>query len=85
MTVAMRSTKAQLASLNVALQPSGNGRHLVRHVKPNEPFFYLGDTAWHLFQRLDETEVRFFLRNRAAKGFNAIMAVLVPEHGYVSS
>lgn len=81
MTVASRPSQAIAASLNVAIQPSANGRHLVRHLRPEEPFFYLGETAWHLFQRLDEAEVRFFLRNRAAKGFNAIMAVLVPEHG----
>lgn len=83
MTLPTRTQEAVSASLNVAIQPSANGRHLVRHVKPEEPFFYLGDTAWHLFQRLDETEVRFFLRNRASKGFNAVMVVLVPEHGYV--
>lgn len=80
MTISIRSEESLRRDLNVAVQPSANGRHLVRHLAPEDPFFYLGDTAWHLFQRLDESEVRYYLRNRAAKGFNAVMAVLVPEH-----
>ena len=70
-------------SLSVALQPSECGRHLVRYEKPNEPFFYLGDTAWELFHRLDDAEAEMFLRNRAAKGFNSVMVVVLAEHGYV--
>jgi hypothetical protein len=74
-----RNFAGLLASLTVALAPSTNGRHLVRFSKPDEPFFYLGDTAWNIFQRLDEEEATFYLRNRADKGFNAVMGVLFPE------
>ncbi|KAL7418636.1 hypothetical protein Q5752_007094 [Cryptotrichosporon argae] len=67
--------------LSTAIQPSACGRHFVRHVAPDAPFFYLGDTAWELFHRLDEGEAERYLRNRQAKGFNVIMVVLLAEHG----
>lgn len=70
-----------IASLNVAIQASACGRHLVRHVAPEEPFFYLGDTAWELFHRLDDKEAEMYLRNRQAKGFNSVMVVVLAEHG----
>jgi hypothetical protein len=41
------------------------------------PFFYLGDTAWTLFKRLDRDEVELYLSNRAAKGFTVIQAYVV--------
>jgi hypothetical protein len=66
-------------SLSVALAPSSNGRFIVRHVNPNEPFFYLADTAWELFHRLDDAEAETYLRNRADKGFNVIMIVVLAE------
>lgn len=43
------------------------------------PFFYLGDTAWELFHRLDETEIDTYLENRREKGFNVIQAVILAE------
>ncbi|RSH90754.1 hypothetical protein EHS25_009929 [Saitozyma podzolica] len=76
-----RSQADLSASLSVALRPSTNGRFLVRHAAPEEPFFYLGDTAWELFHRLNDAEAEHFLRNRAAKGFNAVMVVIMAEHG----
>jgi hypothetical protein len=43
------------------------------------PFFYLGDTAWELFHRLNEAEVDEYLENRRAKGFTVIQAVILAE------
>jgi hypothetical protein len=43
------------------------------------PFFWLGDTAWELFHRLDRDEALMYLRDRAAKGFNVIQAVALAE------
>ncbi len=40
------------------------------------PFFWLGDTAWDLLQRLTLPQARVYLKNRADKGFNVIQAVL---------
>ncbi len=40
------------------------------------PFFWLGDTAWDLLQRLTLPQAKIYLKNRADKGFNVIQAVL---------
>ena len=60
-----------------ALRVSDNGRFLVR--EDGRPFFYLGDTAWELFHRLDEAAVRQYLCNRAGKGFSVIQSVVLSE------
>ena len=38
-------------------------------LQDGKPFFYLGDTAWLLFQRLNHEEVEEYLKDRAEKGF----------------
>lgn len=43
------------------------------------PFFYLGDTAWELFHRLNREEADMYLENRAKKGFTVIQAVVLAE------
>ncbi|MBN1132376.1 MAG: glycoside hydrolase family 140 protein, partial [Bacteroidales bacterium] len=43
------------------------------------PFFWLGDTGWLLFTKLNREEAIVYLDNRAEKGFNVIQASLV--HG----
>jgi Protein of unknown function (DUF4038)/Putative collagen-binding domain of a collagenase len=43
------------------------------------PFFYLGDTGWELFHRLDLFDIKTYLDNRAAKGFSVIQAVVLAE------
>jgi hypothetical protein len=43
------------------------------------PFFWLGDTGWELFHRLRLEEIKIYLDNRAAKGFNVIQAVALAE------
>jgi len=43
------------------------------------PFFYLGDTAWELFHRLNREEVDKYLENRRQKGFTVIQAVVLAE------
>ncbi|MBS1663244.1 MAG: DUF4038 domain-containing protein [Bacteroidetes bacterium] len=43
------------------------------------PFFWLGDTGWELFHRLTLEEIKTYLDNRAAKGFNLIQAVALAE------
>lgn len=59
------------------LQVSKNGRFL-QH-KDGTPFFYLGDTAWELFHRLNVEDVEKYLENRRAKGFTVIQAVVLAE------
>jgi hypothetical protein len=43
------------------------------------PFFYLGDTAWELFHRLNREEAERYLKNRADKQFTVIQAVVLAE------
>lgn len=45
----------------------------------NQPFFYLGDTAWELFHRLNREEATLYLKDRASKGFTVIQAVVLAE------
>ena len=59
------------------LKVSDNQRFLVR--EDGAPFFYLADTAWELFHRLDREQSERYLRNRAQKGFTVIQAVVLAE------
>jgi hypothetical protein len=63
-------------SLGQHLSISDDQRFLKRD---NTPFFYLGDTAWELFHRLDRQGADLYLENRAKKGFNVIQAVVLAE------
>lgn len=56
---------------------SDTGRFLVH--ADGKPFFYLGDTAWELFHRLNRVEAVRYLDDRAAKGFTVIQAVALAE------
>lgn len=58
----------------LSLGVSENGNYLTEGEKP---FFWLGDTAWLLLQKLGEEDVRIYLRNRKEKGYNVIQTVLV--------
>jgi hypothetical protein len=59
------------------LKVSADNRFLIH--ADGTPFFYLGDTAWELFHRLDREEAELYLKNRAAKGFTVIQAVVLAE------
>ncbi len=59
------------------LKVSDNHRFLV--YADGQPFFYLGDTAWQLFHRLNREEADRYLANRAAKGFTVIQAGALAE------
>src|SRR5262249_41061615 len=39
-----------------------------------KPLFWLADTAWELFRRLDRGEADKYLKDRADKGFTVIQA-----------
>jgi hypothetical protein len=59
------------------LKVSENKRFLV--FNDGTPFFYLGDTAWELFHRLNKEETERYLENRREKGFTVIQAVVLAE------
>ena len=56
------------------LRVSENGRYLKNG---SRPFFWLGDTAWLLFQKCTEEEAKLYLQNRKDKGFSVILATLI--------
>ncbi len=62
---------------NGKLKVSSNHRFL--EFENGKPFFYLGDTAWELFHRLDKMETEKYLENRRQKGFTVIQAVALAE------
>ena len=66
--------------MSMALQISPNRRYLT--YENGAPFFYLGDTAWELFHRLNREEADFYLRTRAEQGFTVIQAVVLAEHEF---
>ena len=59
------------------LKVSDNHRFLVH--SDGTPFFYLGDTGWELFHRLNREEAESYLRNRAARKYTVIQAVVLAE------
>ena len=73
-----RSRHAQSAPGSLPrLQVSENTRFLV--TADGAPFFWLGDTAWELFHRLNREEAERYLRNRAERRFTVIQAVALAE------
>jgi hypothetical protein len=58
---------------------STNRRYLLDQY--GKPFFWLGDTAWELFHRLNREEAEHYLKDRAAKKFTVIQAVVLAELG----
>ncbi|MCY1721968.1 glycoside hydrolase family 140 protein [Prolixibacteraceae bacterium Z1-6] len=57
------------------LKISENKRFLLD--EDGNPFFWLGDTGWLLFSKLDREEVIKYLDNRVEKGFNVIQVMVV--------
>jgi hypothetical protein len=57
---------------------SDDGRFFVD--QRGEPWFGLGDTAWSLFGQLDRSEVDLYLDDRAARGFNLVLASVIENH-----
>jgi hypothetical protein len=66
--------------------PSGNLERLAISVdsrflttESGQPFFWLGDTAWELFHRLNRQDAEHYLETRRQQGFNLIQAVILAE------
>lgn len=59
------------------LKVSDNRRFLVQ--ADGSPFFYLADTAWELFHRLNREEAVRYLQTRADQRFTVIQAVALAE------
>lgn len=59
------------------LKVSENHRFLVD--EKNNPFFWLGDTGWLLFTKLNREDAEKYLTDRANKGYNVIQVMML--HG----
>ena len=59
----------------IVVSPNG---HFLQY-EDGRPFFWLADTAWLLFEKLDRTDSEKYLEDRRQKGFNVVQAVLL--HG----
>lgn len=59
------------------LRVSDNHRFLI--TAEGRPFFWLGDTAWELFHRLNREEAERYLKNRAERGYTVVQAVALAE------
>ena len=55
---------------------SSNHRFLL---KDGKPFFWLGDTGWELFHRLNREEAAAYLKKRSEQGFTVVQAVVLAE------
>lgn len=76
--VAMVTSASHAAASSLPrLKVSDNRRFLV--TTDGRPFFWLGDTAWELFHRLNREEAELYLKTRAAQGFTVIQAVALAE------
>ena len=78
----MRKTIAFLLVIAISLSGiaqfsiSSNKRFLL---KDGQAFFWLGDTGWELFHRLDRDEADKYLKKRSEQGFTVIQAVVLAE------
>lgn len=61
--------------MNLSVSPN----HRFLQYADGRPFFYLADTAWELFHRLDREEATHYLETRARQGFTVIQAVALAE------
>jgi hypothetical protein len=71
------TTSAAHAAPLPKLKVSENKRFLV--TEQGKPFFYLGDTAWELFHRLDRRQAVEYLQKRAQQRYTVIQAVALAE------
>lgn len=63
--------------INGPIQIHPDHRFLMTSEK--EPFFWMADTAWELFHRLDKQEAIMYLDKRKEQGFNVVQAVVLAE------
>lgn len=47
------------------------------------PFFWMGDTAWQLFVKLDRRDAALYLEDRARRGFTVIQAGIITWDGNI--
>ena len=71
------SSLSTAAPAPARLKVSDDKHHLV--TADGRPFFWLGDTAWELFHRLNREDAEHYLKQRAENGYTVIQAVALAE------
>lgn len=66
-----------LSGVNAQIKVSTNKRYLVK--QDGTPFFWLGDTAWELFHRLNREQASYYLKRRSEQGYTVVQAVALAE------
>jgi hypothetical protein len=76
-----------LWAVPAAAQPrvAVSSNHRFLQTTDGKPFFWLGDTAWLLFQKLDRAETERYLDNRQEKGFNVLQCMVLHAEGDTSA
>jgi len=74
---AMRHSPARQSSDRLEVSPN----HRFFQTGDEAPFFWLGDTAWLLFERLNRAESKRYLEDRRTKGFNVVQAMVLQGPG----
>ncbi|TXK23454.1 DUF4038 domain-containing protein [Pontibacter qinzhouensis] len=65
------------------LKISDDGRYFTK--ENGDPFFWLGDTGWLLFGKLNREDAELYLENRREKGFNVIQVMVLHSVGAVNA
>ena len=65
------------SSMEAQFTISQNHRYVVK--TDGSPFFWLGDTAWELFHRLNREQASYYLKRRSEQGFTVVQAVVLAE------
>jgi hypothetical protein len=77
----MRRPLIALLLASAALAQTGpvavSANHRYFSTSDGKPFFWLADTGWLLFQKLDRAEAEQYLENRRQKGFNVIQCMVL--------
>jgi hypothetical protein len=78
---ATATTAAGLAQPTYPVKLSSDQRYLVDQT--GRPFYIHGEAAWSLISQVNDEDARYYLNDRAAKGFNSIIVNLI-EHKYAN-
>ena len=78
---ATATTTAGLPQPTYPVMLSGDQRYLVDQT--GRPFYIHGEAAWSLIAQVNDEDARYYLNDRAAKGFNSIIVNLI-EHKYAN-
>src|SRR5690348_8145525 len=55
-------------------------KHRFLETSDGAPFFWLGDTGWLLFEKLNRADTLKYLDDRHRKGFNVIQVMVIPSN-----